>query len=123
MFLTLKYTAIFGRLEFLNSMYLNINDTRKNLFLIPVYEIVLKCCRPSYHVSNCYSKPSGTYCHICNCYSKAAVYAIDQVFEEGSYSDVPVFISGTIVDKSGRTLSGQTSEAFIISLSHAKPMW
>jgi methionine synthase I (cobalamin-dependent) len=32
-------------------------------------------------------------------------------------------VSGTIVDKSGRTLSGQTTEAFIISVSHAKPMW
>lgn len=32
-------------------------------------------------------------------------------------------ISGTIVDKSGRTLSGQTTEAFIISVSHANPMW
>ena len=34
-----------------------------------------------------------------------------------------MFVSGTIVDKSGRTLSGQTSEAFVISVSHSKPMW
>lgn len=53
--------------------------------------------------------------------SKAAIYAIQQTFEEG-YPEVPVFISGTIVDKSGRTLSGQTAEAFIISVSHANPM-
>ena len=32
-------------------------------------------------------------------------------------------VSGTIVDKSGRTLSGQTTEAFLISMSHMKPMW
>ncbi len=35
---------------------------------------------------------------------------------------IPVFISGTIVDNSGRTLSGQTNEAFWNSVSHAKPM-
>jgi len=53
--------------------------------------------------------------------SKAALYAIQLLFEE-EYQEVPVFVSGTIVDKSGRTLSGQTGEAFIISISHAKPM-
>jgi len=53
--------------------------------------------------------------------SKAALYAIQLVFEE-EYDEVPIFVSGTIVDKSGRTLSGQTGEAFIISISHAKPM-
>ena len=39
------------------------------------------------------------------------------------YERVPVIVSGTIVDKSGRTLSGQTGEAFVISVSHANPMW
>merc|ERR1711892_1614372 len=53
--------------------------------------------------------------------SKAALYAIQLVFEE-EYDEVPIFVSGTIVDKSGRTLSGQTGEAFVISISHAKPM-
>ncbi|ESO13245.1 hypothetical protein HELRODRAFT_63136, partial [Helobdella robusta] len=53
--------------------------------------------------------------------AKAAIYAIDTVLEERNVH-VPVFISGTIVDKSGRTLSGQTTEAFIISVSHCKPM-
>ncbi|GFR95585.1 methionine synthase [Elysia marginata] len=53
--------------------------------------------------------------------AKAAIYAIENVFEEG-YARVPIFISGTIVDKSGRTLSGQTTEAFIVSVSHAQPM-
>lgn len=53
--------------------------------------------------------------------AKAAIYAIENVFEEG-YAKVPIFISGTIVDKSGRTLSGQTTEAFIVSVSHAQPM-
>jgi len=53
--------------------------------------------------------------------SKAALFAIQELFEE-EYDAVPIFISGTIVDKSGRTLSGQTGEAFIISVAHAKPM-
>jgi len=54
--------------------------------------------------------------------AKAALFAIDMIFDEGGYSPVPVFVSGTIVDKSGRTLSGQTGEAFVISVSHANPM-
>jgi len=54
---------------------------------------------------------------------QAAVYAIMDLFDSGSYEEVPVFISGTIVDKSGRTLSGQTAEAFIVSVSHANPLW
>ncbi|KAJ3125861.1 hypothetical protein HK098_008174 [Nowakowskiella sp. JEL0407] len=53
--------------------------------------------------------------------AKAAVYAIEQIFEEEAYDRVPVLISGTIVDQSGRTLSGQTGEAFITSLLHANP--
>ncbi|XP_051769850.1 methionine synthase-like [Ctenopharyngodon idella] len=53
--------------------------------------------------------------------AKAALFAIDRLFEE-SYEPRPVLISGTIVDKSGRTLSGQTGEAFIISVSHTQPL-
>ncbi|CAI5991110.1 unnamed protein product [Closterium sp. NIES-65] len=53
--------------------------------------------------------------------AKAALYAVDLVFEEVGY-DVPVMISGTIVDNSGRTLSGQTGEAFLVSVSHARAM-
>jgi len=54
---------------------------------------------------------------------QAALYAIMGLFDSGSYAEVPVFVSGTIVDKSGRTLSGQTAEAFLISIAHANPMW
>src|SRR5690606_18507310 len=54
--------------------------------------------------------------------SKAALYAVRSVLEERNETDVPIFVSCTIVDKSGRTLSGQTSEAFIVSTSHAKPL-
>ncbi|KAJ1962317.1 hypothetical protein GGI12_002719, partial [Dipsacomyces acuminosporus] len=54
--------------------------------------------------------------------AKAALFAIDTLFEDGIYERVPVFISGTIVDQSGRTLSGQTGEAFITSVSHAEPL-
>lgn len=53
--------------------------------------------------------------------AKAAVYAIEQVFENLSVT-LPVMISGTITDASGRTLSGQTTEAFYNSLRHAKPI-
>ncbi len=53
-----------------------------------------------------------------NC--KAALYAIEEVFEERQQR-VPVMISGTITDASGRTLSGQTVEAFWISVKHARP--
>ncbi|XP_044895839.1 methionine synthase isoform X4 [Felis catus] len=53
--------------------------------------------------------------------AKAALFALQQLFEE-EYSPRPIFISGTIIDKSGRTLSGQTGEAFVISVSHADPL-
>ncbi|XP_053567860.1 methionine synthase isoform X2 [Bombina bombina] len=53
--------------------------------------------------------------------AKAALFAIQNLFEE-EYEKRPIFISGTIVDKSGRTLSGQTGEAFVISLSHTEPL-
>uniref|UniRef100_A0A9L0J9K6 Methionine synthase n=1 Tax=Equus asinus TaxID=9793 RepID=A0A9L0J9K6_EQUAS len=53
--------------------------------------------------------------------AKAALFAIQKLFEE-KYAPRPIFISGTIVDKSGRTLSGQTGEAFVISVSHADPL-
>ena len=52
--------------------------------------------------------------------AKAAVFAVEQVFEERGYK-LPVIISGTITDASGRTLSGQVTEAFWNSLSHARP--
>ncbi|CAJ0845513.1 9586_t:CDS:10 [Entrophospora sp. SA101] len=54
--------------------------------------------------------------------AKAALYAVDTLFEEGAYKRVPVLISGTIVDLSGRTLSGQTGEAFVTSVSHTRPL-
>ncbi|MDX2133624.1 MAG: methionine synthase [Saprospiraceae bacterium] len=53
-----------------------------------------------------------------NC--KAALYAIDEVFEEKGVK-LPIMISGTITDASGRTLSGQTVEAFWISVKHVRP--
>ena len=52
-----------------------------------------------------------------NC--KAALYAIDKYFDDTEQEKLPVMISGTITDNSGRTLSGQTVEAFWISVSHA----
>lgn len=48
---------------------------------------------------------------------KAALYAIDELFEEIGYA-IPLMVSGTITDASGRTLSGQTVEAFLASMSH-----
>lgn len=49
--------------------------------------------------------------------AKAALMAVDNYFEENNIS-IPVMLSGTITDKSGRTLSGQTVNAFLISISH-----
>lgn len=49
--------------------------------------------------------------------AKAALYAIDELMSERKVS-LPIMISGTITDASGRTLSGQTVEAFLISVSH-----
>jgi 5-methyltetrahydrofolate--homocysteine methyltransferase len=49
--------------------------------------------------------------------AKAALFAIEEVKDERGI-DVPVMLSGTITDASGRTLSGQTAEAFLISVSH-----
>ena len=53
--------------------------------------------------------------------AKAAVFAIDEVFEETGIT-LPVMISGSVVDLSGRNLSGQTVEAFWNSLRHARPL-
>ncbi|MGD2118727.1 MAG: methionine synthase [Chromatiales bacterium] len=53
--------------------------------------------------------------------AKAAVFAVKQVFEEDGI-ELPIMISGTITDASGRTLSGQTTEAFYNSLRHAEPI-
>jgi 5-methyltetrahydrofolate--homocysteine methyltransferase len=52
--------------------------------------------------------------------AKAALFALDQLYRDRGWR-VPVMISGTITDKSGRTLSGQTAEAFAYSVLHAKP--
>lgn len=49
--------------------------------------------------------------------AKAALFAIDEVFIERK-EQIPIMVSGTITDQSGRTLTGQTTEAFLISLSH-----
>jgi len=49
--------------------------------------------------------------------AKAALFAIEEVKEERKI-EVPIMVSGTITDASGRTLSGQTAEAFLISISH-----
>ena len=49
--------------------------------------------------------------------AKAALFAIEEVKEERNI-DIPIMVSGTITDASGRTLSGQTAEAFLISVSH-----
>jgi 5-methyltetrahydrofolate--homocysteine methyltransferase len=53
--------------------------------------------------------------------AKAALFAIEALFDRLGYR-LPVMISGTIVDASGRTLSGQTTEAFWHSVAHARPL-
>src|SRR5580658_2844098 len=52
--------------------------------------------------------------------AKAALYAVREVLDEAGV-DLPLIVSGTITDASGRTLSGQTTEAFWNSIRHAKP--
>ncbi|MFZ9386520.1 MAG: homocysteine S-methyltransferase family protein [Chitinophagaceae bacterium] len=54
--------------------------------------------------------------------AKAAIFAIKKYFRETGKESLPVMISGTITDASGRTLSGQTLEAFYTSVMHAKPL-
>jgi 5-methyltetrahydrofolate--homocysteine methyltransferase len=53
--------------------------------------------------------------------AKAALYAIEEVFDARG-ARLPVMISGTITDASGRTLSGQTAEAFYTSVAHGRPL-
>jgi len=53
--------------------------------------------------------------------AKAAIYAVEQVFEEQGIR-LPVMLSVTVADKSGRTLSGQTVEAFSASIAHVRPL-
>ena len=53
--------------------------------------------------------------------AKAALFAIEEVFDELG-SRLPIMISGTITDRSGRTLSGQTTEAFYASMQHSRPL-
>jgi 5-methyltetrahydrofolate--homocysteine methyltransferase len=54
--------------------------------------------------------------------AKAAIFAIKKYFRDTKQKELPVMISGTITDASGRTLSGQTLEAFHTSVMHAKPL-
>jgi 5-methyltetrahydrofolate--homocysteine methyltransferase len=54
--------------------------------------------------------------------AKAAIFAIKKFFRETGIPELPIMISGTITDASGRTLSGQTLEAFYTSLLHANPL-
>ncbi|MES2123572.1 MAG: methionine synthase [Gemmatimonadota bacterium] len=53
--------------------------------------------------------------------AKAALFGVERTFDAVGYR-VPILISGTITDRSGRTLSGQTADAFWISVAHARPL-
>src|SRR5215472_11095420 len=54
--------------------------------------------------------------------AKAAIFAIKKYFRDAKQKELPICISGTITDASGRTLSGQTLEAFYTSVIHARPL-
>jgi 5-methyltetrahydrofolate--homocysteine methyltransferase len=54
--------------------------------------------------------------------AKAAIFAVKKYFRDTNTPALPIMISGTITDASGRTLSGQTLEAFYTSVMHAKPL-
>lgn len=54
--------------------------------------------------------------------AKGAIFAIKKYFRDSGKETLPIMISGTITDASGRTLSGQTLEAFYTSVQHARPL-
>lgn len=54
--------------------------------------------------------------------AKAAIFAVKKYFRDTNQPELPIMISGTITDASGRTLSGQTLEAFYTSIRHARPL-
>lgn len=54
--------------------------------------------------------------------AKAAIYSAKNYFRQHNIPELPIMISGTITDASGRTLSGQTLEAFYVSVMHANPL-
>jgi len=54
--------------------------------------------------------------------AKAAIFAVKKYFRDTKKESLPIMISGTITDASGRTLSGQTLEAFYTSVMHARPL-
>lgn len=54
--------------------------------------------------------------------AKAAIFAVKKYFRDTQKAELPIMISGTITDASGRTLSGQTLEAFYTSVMHASPL-
>ncbi len=54
--------------------------------------------------------------------AKGAIFAAKKYFRDHQMAELPIMISGTITDASGRTLSGQTLEAFYTSIMHAKPL-
>lgn len=54
--------------------------------------------------------------------AKAAIFAVKKYFRDVKHPELPIMISGTITDASGRTLSGQTLEAFYTSIRHARPL-
>ena len=54
--------------------------------------------------------------------AKAAIFAVKKYFRDTRQNELPIMISGTITDASGRTLSGQTLEAFYNSVRHARPL-
>jgi 5-methyltetrahydrofolate--homocysteine methyltransferase len=54
--------------------------------------------------------------------AKAAIFAVKKYFRSTKQQELPIMISGTITDASGRTLSGQTLEAFYTSIRHARPL-
>lgn len=53
--------------------------------------------------------------------ARAAIFAYNEFFKESGLEKLPLFLSGTIIDAAGRTLSGQNTEAFYISMMNAKP--
>ena len=107
-----------GPLPVMLSMSSDVNDpgARKVTFE-QVYEAYREQAQ-ALHEGGCDLFLIETITDTLNC--KAAIKAILDLADEG-YEDLPIWISGTITDRSGRTLSGQTVEAFWNSVRHARP--
>ena len=107
-----------GPLPVMLSMSSDVNDPGARKVTFEQVDEAYREQAQALHEGGCDLFMIETITDTLNC--KAAIKAILDLADEG-YEDLPIWISGTITDRSGRTLSGQTVEAFWNSVKHAKP--